>query len=99
MFYDTYVAKDCDHGLVDLQDWNPMEDDYLSKRNIYKIDDEDTGLALDGYSKLCCMVHVLVDSMVERKQPINIIRKFMSYFFYRKYWSHLSLLCFWEALL
>lgn len=36
---------------TDLQHWNPMEDDYLSKRNIYKIDDEDAGLALEGYSK------------------------------------------------
>ena len=50
---------------ITLQDWNPMEDDYLSKRNIYKIDDEDCGLALEGYStsyytvlttllQLCC---------------------------------------------
>lgn len=44
-----------DHGsLVDLQHWNPMEEDYLSKRNIYKIDDEDTGQALEGYSKFSC---------------------------------------------
>lgn len=44
----SYVAND--HGIINLQDWNPMEDDYFSKRNIYKIDDEDTGLALEGYS-------------------------------------------------
>ncbi len=28
-----------------------MEEDFLSKRNIYKFSDEDVGLALDGYSK------------------------------------------------
>ena len=28
-----------------------MEEDYLSKRNIYKIDDSDAGLVLDGYSE------------------------------------------------
>ena len=28
-----------------------MENDYLAQRNIYKIDDEDIGLALHGYSK------------------------------------------------
>ena len=35
----------------ELPHWNPMEEDFLSKRNIYKINDEDAGLALDGYSK------------------------------------------------
>lgn len=49
----VFVAKPVnDHeNSITLQNWNPMEDDYLSKRNIYKIDDEDCGLALEGYSK------------------------------------------------
>lgn len=37
--------------VENLHNWNPMEEDYFSKRNIYKIDDEDAGLALEGYSK------------------------------------------------
>lgn len=28
-----------------------MEEDYLSKRNVYAMDDEDAGLALEGYSE------------------------------------------------
>lgn len=35
-----------------LQHWNPMEDDYLSNRNIYKVNDEEAGLALEGYGKV-----------------------------------------------
>lgn len=35
-----------------LNFWNPMEEDFLSNRNNYKIDDEDASLALEGYSKL-----------------------------------------------
>ena len=37
-----------------------MEDDFLSKRNIYKIDDEDAGLALEGYSMSVMYVCVLI---------------------------------------
>ena len=61
-----------DH-VVDLHDWNPMEEDYLSKRNIYKIDDEDTGLALDGYSKLivlCTWFVYSVDFIAESTSRI-----------------------------
>ncbi len=35
-----------------LQAWNPMEKDFLSARNIYKIDDQDASSALQGYSEL-----------------------------------------------
>ncbi len=34
-----------------LQAWNPMEKDFLSARNIYKVDDEDASSALQGYSE------------------------------------------------
>lgn len=37
---------------LSLKCWNPMESDFLAERNIYKIDDEDANLALQGYSKL-----------------------------------------------
>ena len=45
---------DGNHGTTastSLQHWNPMEEDFFSKRNIYKIDDSDAGLALEGYSE------------------------------------------------
>ena len=35
-----------------MQNWNPMESDFLARRNIIAIDDEDVGSALHGYSKL-----------------------------------------------
>ena len=35
---------------IKLQQWNPMESDFLNRRNNYKIDDEDAQLALHGYS-------------------------------------------------
>ena len=35
----------------ELQAWNPMESDFLSPRNIYKVDDEDASSALQGYSE------------------------------------------------
>ena len=34
-----------------LHSWNPMEDDFLSQRNLYEVDDEDAGTAFDGFSK------------------------------------------------
>ncbi len=36
---------------TELQAWNPMEKDFLSARNIYKVDDEDASSALQGYSE------------------------------------------------
>ena len=35
-----------------MQNWNPMESDFLGRRNILAVDDEDVGSALHGYSKL-----------------------------------------------
>lgn len=44
----------------ELNVWNPMENDFLAQRNIYKIDDEDVGLALHGYSKYVqCVEYIL----------------------------------------
>ena len=40
-----------------LQHWNPMESDFLNRRNNYKIDDEDAQLALHGYSMLLLSLH------------------------------------------
>ena len=37
--------------IESTSDWNPMQSDYLSRRNNYIIDDEDVGCAFDGYSK------------------------------------------------
>lgn len=42
-----------------LQAWNPMEKDFLSTRNIYKIDDEDASSALQGYSEYMHEAHSL----------------------------------------
>jgi len=33
-----------------------MEDDFLSRRNLYDVDDEDVGTALDGFSKFLKLV-------------------------------------------
>ena len=33
------------------RDWDPMQSDYLGRRNKYSIDDEDVGSALLGYSE------------------------------------------------
>jgi hypothetical protein len=34
-----------------LEKWNPMEEDFFSKRNSYNIDIDDAGVATTGYSK------------------------------------------------
>jgi len=47
----------CNMLIADHRDdqanlWNPMEEDYLSERNSYKVDVDDPGVATVGYSKL-----------------------------------------------
>ncbi len=49
--YIRFSSSDCSE-LGDVSVWNPMEDDYLSGRNLYVVDDEDAGTALDGFSQL-----------------------------------------------
>lgn len=46
-------SKQTKEELSLLDNWKPMENDYLSKRNSYKIDTDDIGVATVGYSK--CM--------------------------------------------
>ena len=40
-------------GVDVSEDWNPMESDYLSSRNLYSVNDEDVGSALLGQSGVC----------------------------------------------
>ena len=65
--------SDAMSGVQDLENnnsttqlclWNPMETDFLSRRNLYSVDDEDTNMVLQGYSKLIinfcqvCLIHL-----------------------------------------
>lgn len=34
-----------------MNDWNPMMEDYMDARNSYKVDVDDAGVATLGYSK------------------------------------------------
>ena len=39
------------HEELQMENWQPMEEDFLSERNSYQVDTEDAGVALTGYSK------------------------------------------------
>lgn len=39
-----------------LKNWDPMQSDFLSHRNVYEIDDEDVSSALLGYSKQLSLI-------------------------------------------
>ena len=43
-----------------MEDWNPMENDFLSIRNTYSLDDEDVGSALLGQSMLISYVSFML---------------------------------------
>ena len=49
--FDVVIIATVPDQSLALQNWDPMADDYLSKRNVYKVDDEDAGVALEGYSE------------------------------------------------
>lgn len=49
-----------------LESWNPMEEDFLSRRNKYNIDVDDVGVATTGHSKFFSTVVVTVNN-VSRK--------------------------------
>ena len=44
-------AADCTEHGGHIQQWNPMEADFLAPRNNYAYDDEDASIAIQGYSK------------------------------------------------
>ena len=39
-----------EHGSP-IQQWNPMEADFLTSKNSYSYDDEDASVAIQGYSE------------------------------------------------
>lgn len=41
-----------DQSSPGLSKWDPMQEDFLSKRNCYSYDDEDAGCVIMGYSEL-----------------------------------------------
>ena len=47
----TVEVTDSSVNNQSTRDWDPMQSDYLSRRNKYSIDDEDVGSALLGYSE------------------------------------------------
>ena len=40
--------------MGDIEAWNPMEADFLSRRNLYEVNDEDAGIAFDGFGETFC---------------------------------------------
>ena len=44
-------AADCTEHGGHIQQWNPMEADFLAPKNNYAYDDEDASIAIQGYSK------------------------------------------------
>ena len=60
----TILAYDVDfifHFISDaLAEWNPMEEQYLSKRNAYSVDIDDPGVAMLGYGNLMLVYLYLV---------------------------------------
>lgn len=48
-FEDTVRASDCDDETDEMDNWNPMAEDYLSHRNSYMVDVDDPGVAAVNY--------------------------------------------------
>ena len=48
-----------EHSSYTIQQWNPMEADFLASRNNYAYDDEDTSIVIQGYSE-CIICDCLV---------------------------------------
>ena len=46
-------STDCTEHGGHIQQWNPMEADFLASKNNYAYDDEDASIVIQGYSKLC----------------------------------------------
>lgn len=44
-------AEKFDIGDNCIQQWNPMESDFLASKNNYAYDEEDASIAVQGYSK------------------------------------------------
>lgn len=48
-FWKCYTVLSISGNPQEMDKWNPMEDDFLSSRNLFKINDEDAGSAVDDF--------------------------------------------------
>ena len=55
-----------------MEDWQPMEEDYLSMRNSYQVDTDDAGVAITGYSKSYFFQYKGIDINITKGIDINI---------------------------
>ena len=55
--------NDCSEWLEcgSIQQWNPMEMDFLASKNNYAYDEEDASIAIQGYSE-CTLLMQLCES-------------------------------------
>lgn len=52
--------KPTEHGSTStsIQQWNPMERDFLASKNNYAYDEEDASIVMQGYSKCISGAHI-----------------------------------------